>query len=128
MSNGEIPRSLSARGWLHGPYTPVAVHHVLDRPRNVPFRTGIGMAARVMVIAGPVLAFFVGQSPEGGFDEVSRPVSAQERAVKETARGLANRAFVDMAPLPPGVEHNGDGHNGDGRTGPAPRPSTDGHR
>ena len=195
-----------------------AVHHVLDRPRNVPFRTGIGMAAvvfygvlwaeggndviadhldiplytitwiaRAMVIAGPVLAFFVTrwicqavqrkkletlehgvetgiirQSPEGGFDEVTRPVSAQERAVlaaesgwamhrlparsrdgakvlapgsgtvKETARGLANRAFVDMLPLPPGAGHNGNGHNGNGHNGdghpaPARRPSTDDH-
>ncbi len=114
-----------------------AWHHINDRPRNAPARTGIGVAvvvfygvlwaegandviasvlhvplytvtwiARVLVIAGPVAAYLVTrriclglqrkdahtlehgvetgiirQSPDGGFSEVLRPASEEERAV-----------------------------------------------
>ena len=174
-----------------------AVHHVLDRPRNVPVRTGVGMAAvvfygvlwaegandvianqlqiplytvtwitRVLVIVGPVLAFVVTrrvclglqhkdrervehgiesgiirQTPEGAFEEVSNPVSEEERAIlvprnhatverlpagagrggvlvpgSGTVRGSvrlrANRLFLDAIPVPAGNGHAGDGHGG----------------
>ena len=114
-----------------------AAHHILDRPRNVPVRTGVGMAAvvfyavlwaegandvisdmlqiplytvtwisRVLLIAGPVIAFVVTrriclglqakarerlehgiesgiirQTPIGKFEEISNPASEEERAV-----------------------------------------------
>jgi ubiquinol-cytochrome c reductase cytochrome b subunit len=114
-----------------------AEHHINDRPRNAPARTGIGVAvvvfygvlwaegandviadqfhvplytvtwiARLLVIAGPVAAYvitrriclglqrkdaetlehgvetgIIRQSPDGGFTEVLRPVSEEERAV-----------------------------------------------
>jgi ubiquinol-cytochrome c reductase cytochrome b subunit len=114
-----------------------AEHHINDRPRNAPVRTGIGVAAlvfygvlwaegandviaynlrvplytvtwiaRVLVTAGPVLAFIVTrrvclglqhrdaqtlehgvetgiirQLPDGGYTEVLRPASDKERAV-----------------------------------------------
>ena len=114
-----------------------AEHHINDRPRNAPARTGIGVAvvvfygvlwaegandviadqfhvplytvtwmARVLVIAGPAAAYVIArriclglqrkdaqtlehgvetgiirQSPDGGFTEVLRPVSEEERAV-----------------------------------------------
>jgi len=174
-----------------------AFHTINDRPRNVPFRTGIGMAAivfygvlwaegandviadrfqiplytvtwiaRVLVFAGPVIAFLVTQRiclalqhkdremldhgvetgiirqrPDGGFEEVVRPVTVEERAVLEprnaafvrsiparqtdankvleprsatvrgTMRGVANRAFISTIPVPRGNGHDGD-HNG----------------
>jgi ubiquinol-cytochrome c reductase cytochrome b subunit len=124
-----------------------SVHHVLDRPRNVPVRTGIGIAAvvfygvlwaegsndvisdklhiplytvtwaaRVLVIAGPVVAFeltrriclglqrkdremlehgvesgIIRQTPEGGFVEAATPASAEERAVLEPRNGTSVR-------------------------------------
>ncbi|GAA3674778.1 ubiquinol-cytochrome c reductase cytochrome b subunit [Nonomuraea antimicrobica] len=114
-----------------------AVHHLLDRPRDVPTRAGVGVAGivfygvlwmaggndliattfhislnattwifRVAVLAGPVLGFFVARwiclglqardrhtvehgvetgvivrGVEGGFAEIERPVSEEERAV-----------------------------------------------
>ena len=171
-----------------------AIHHVNDRPRNVPFRTGVGMAAvtfygvlwaegandviadklqiplytvtwiaRVLVIIGPMIAFevtqricvglqrkdreklehgvetgIIRQLPDGAFEEVVRPVTAQERAVLEprnvafvhriparqtdaskvpapgsaglsgTLRARANRAFTTTLPALPGKGHEND--------------------
>ncbi|HZR49737.1 MAG TPA: cytochrome bc complex cytochrome b subunit [Streptosporangiaceae bacterium] len=167
-----------------------AAHHILDRPRNVPVRSGVGMAAvvfygllwaegandvisdklqiplytvtwisRVLVIVGPVIAFFltrriclglqakdreqlehgiesgiIRQAPNGKFEEISDPLSEEERAVlvprngltverlpgkvdrdgvlvpgggkaRATLRGRANRAFIEALPLPPGNGH-----------------------
>jgi len=170
-----------------------AQHNILDRPRNVPMRTGIGVAvivfygvlwaegandviadrfqiplytvtwiARVLVFAGPLAGFFVTrhicllmqhrdreqlehgvetgiirQTPGGAFIEVTRPVTAEERAVIEarnpavagemeapaprasvvrapgsgTMRGALHRrtrrAFFDSFPLPAGDGRNG---------------------
>jgi ubiquinol-cytochrome c reductase cytochrome b subunit len=119
-----------------------AAHHINDRPRNAPVRTGIGVAvivfygvlwaegandviadhfhvplytvtwaARVLVIAGPVAGYviarrtclglrrkdaetlahgvetgIVSQLPDGGFTEVVRPVTDEERAVLAAGR------------------------------------------
>jgi ubiquinol-cytochrome c reductase cytochrome b subunit len=119
-----------------------AYHHVNDRPRNAPVRTGIGMAAvvfygvlwaegandviadflqiplytvtwiaRILVIAGPVLAYFITkriclglqrkdremllhgyesgiirQLPDGEFIEVHKPVPEDYRAVLEAKK------------------------------------------
>ena len=186
-----------------------AIHHINDRPRNVPVRTGIGVAAmtfygvlwaegandvladnlqiplyavtwiaRVLVIAGPMIAFVVTericiglrrgdreklehgvetgiiqQLPNGGFEEVVRPVTAEERAVLEprhaafvrriparqadankvpapgsaTLRGalraMANRAFVDTLPVPP---DNGQQNGRNGHSAPGDQPELPG--
>jgi len=94
-----------------------AVHHILDRPRNVPVRTGIGVAAvvfygvlwvegandvisdklqiplytvtriaPVLVIAGPVLAFFVTRRICLGLQHKDRErLVTDTRATAETA-------------------------------------------
>ncbi|HEX6524984.1 MAG TPA: cytochrome bc complex cytochrome b subunit [Streptosporangiaceae bacterium] len=138
-----------------------AEHQINDRPRNVPVRTGIGVAAvvfygvlwaegandviadklqiplytvtwiaRVLVIAGPVVAFIVTrrvclalqrkdtetlergvetgiirQLPDGGFTEVREPVSDEARAVlsaKPAVRALP-AADVRGTPAPDGT-------------------------
>ncbi len=124
-----------------------AEHHINDRPRNAPARTGTGVAvvvfygvlwaegandviadhfhvplytvtwvARVLVIAGPVAAYVIArriclglqrkdaetlehgvetgivrQSPDGGFTEVLRSVSDEERAVLSAGLGRRTR-------------------------------------
>jgi ubiquinol-cytochrome c reductase cytochrome b subunit len=133
-----------------------AEHHINDRPRNAPARTGIGVAvvvfygvlwaegandvladdfhvplytvtwiARVLVIAGPVAAYvitrriclglqrkdahtlehgvetgIIRQSPDGGFSEVLRPVSDQERAVLSARRASRALPAADAAGVP----------------------------
>jgi ubiquinol-cytochrome c reductase cytochrome b subunit len=127
-----------------------AWHHINDRPRNAPARTGIGVAAvvfygvlwaegandvladvfhvplytvtwiaRVLVIVGPIAAYLVTkriclglqrrdaetlehgvetgiirQLPDGGFTEVARKVTDEERAV------LAARSASGVLPAP----------------------------
>jgi ubiquinol-cytochrome c reductase cytochrome b subunit len=138
-----------------------AEHHINDRPRNAPARTGIGVAvvvfygvlwaegandviaddfhvplytvtwiARAAVIVGPVAAYVIArriclglqrkdaetlelgvetgivrQSPDGGFTEVLRPVSDEERAV--LSAGPAVRALpaadANGVPAPAGA-------------------------
>jgi len=132
-------------------------HHINDRLRDAPVRTGIGIAAvvfygvlwaegandviantlqvplytvtwigRVLVIVGPVVAFFatrrvclglqrkdartlehgvetgiIRQTPEGAFTEVLEPVSDEEQAV------LASRKPVPQLPSPRDGDGNG---------------------
>jgi quinol---cytochrome-c reductase cytochrome b subunit len=135
-----------------------AEHHINDRPRNAPVRTGIGVAAvmfygvlwaegandviadhlhvplytvtwiaRVLVIAGPVIAFYltrriclglqrrdahtlehgvetgiIRQQPDGGYTEVLRPATDAERpvlAAKPTERPLPT-ADASGIPVP----------------------------
>jgi ubiquinol-cytochrome c reductase cytochrome b subunit len=138
-----------------------AEHHINDRPRHAPARTGIGVAvvvfygvlwaegandviaddfhvplytvtwiARAAVIVGPVAAYVIArriclglqrkdaetlelgvetgivrQSPDGGFTEVLRPVSDEERAV--LSAGPAVRALpaadANGVPAPAGA-------------------------
>jgi len=177
-----------------------ARHNILDRPRNVPVRTGIGVAAiifygvlwvegandviadrfaiplytvtwiaRVLVFAGPAGGFLatrqfclllqrrdreklahgvetgiIRQTPAGAFHEVTRPVTADERAVLtarnpavtgepmaplpvgsgvrapgsgtvRAVRARARAAFIDSFPLPAAGQHNG--HDGNGNDG-----------
>jgi ubiquinol-cytochrome c reductase cytochrome b subunit len=138
-----------------------AEHHINDRPRNAPARTGIGVAvvvfygvlwaegandviadqfhvplytvtwiARVLVIAGPVAAYVIArriclglqrkdaqtlehgvetgiirQSPDGGFTEVLRPVSEQERAVLSARQEIPALPAADDngVPAPAGL-------------------------
>ncbi len=132
-------------------------HHIDDRPRNAPVRTGTGVAAvvfygvlwaeggndviadhlhvplytvtwiaRVLVIAGPVLAFVVTrrvclglqrkdaqilehgvetgiirQLPGGGYAEVQRPVSDEERAVLAAKPAVRPLPVADPSGIPP---------------------------
>jgi ubiquinol-cytochrome c reductase cytochrome b subunit len=138
-----------------------AEHHINDRPRNAPVRTGIGVAvivfygvlwaegandvladqlhvplytvtwiARVLVIVGPVAAYVVArriclglqrkdaqtlehgvetgiirQSPDGGFTEVVRPVTDEERAVLSAGPRVPAlpAADADGIPAPAGA-------------------------
>ena len=135
-----------------------AEHHINDRPRNAPVRTGIGMAtvvfygvlwaegandviadklqiplytvtwiARVLVIAGPPVAFMVTrrvclglqgkdaetlehgvetgiirQSPDGGYTEDLRPPSDEERAMLAARPAIRALPAADIhgAPAP----------------------------
>jgi ubiquinol-cytochrome c reductase cytochrome b subunit len=133
-----------------------AEHHINDRPRSAPARTGIGVAvvvfygvlwaegandviadqlhvplytvtwiARVLVIAGPVTAYVIArriclglqrkdaqtlehgvetgvirQSPDGGFTEVLRPVSDEERAVLSARPAIRARPAADANGIP----------------------------
>ena len=133
-----------------------AEHHINDRPRNAPARTGIGVAvvvfygvlwaegandviadhfhvplytvtwiARVLVIAGPVAAYVIArriclglqrkdaetlergvetgivrQSPDGGFTEVLRPVSDEERAVLSAGPAVRALPAPDASGIP----------------------------
>jgi len=134
-----------------------AYHHINDRPRNAPVRTGIGMAAvvfygvlwvegandvvadklqiplytvtwiaRVAVIAGPVIAYFITkrvclalqrkdrnellhgyesgiirQLPNGEFIEVHKPVNEEQLAVLEAKKVPA------LLPAPGSEDDNG---------------------
>ena len=138
-----------------------AEHHINDRPRNVPVRTGIGVAAvvfygvlwaegandviadklqiplytvtwiaRVLVIAGPAVAFtvtrriclalqrkdaetlehgagtgIIRQLPDGGFTEVREPVSDERRAVLSAKRAVHALPAADVrgTPAPDGT-------------------------
>jgi ubiquinol-cytochrome c reductase cytochrome b subunit len=133
-----------------------AEHHINDRPRNAPVRTGIGVAAvvfygvlwaeggndviadklqiplytvtwvaRVLVIAGPVVAFtvtrrvclarqrrdrqtlehgvetgIIRQQPDGGFTEVLRPVTDEERAVLAATPAPRPLPLADASGIP----------------------------
>jgi ubiquinol-cytochrome c reductase cytochrome b subunit len=133
-----------------------AAHHINDRPRNAPVRTGIGVAvivfygvlwaegandviadhfhvplytvtwaARVLVIAGPVAGYviarriclglrrkdaetlahgvetgIVSQLPDGGFTEVVRPVTDEERAVLAAGRPPRALPEADASGVP----------------------------
>jgi ubiquinol-cytochrome c reductase cytochrome b subunit len=133
-----------------------AAHHINDRPRNVPARTGIGVAvvvfygvlwaegandvlanafhvplytvtwvARVLVIAGPAAAYvltrriclglqrrdaetlehgvetgIIRQTPDGGFTEVLRPVTDEERAVLSARARSRELATADDNGVP----------------------------
>ena len=133
-----------------------AEHHINDRPRNAPARTGTGVAvvvfygvlwaegandviadhfhvplytvtwiARVLVIAGPVAAYVIArriclglqrkdaetlehgvetgivrQSPDGGFTEVLRSVSDEERAVLSAGQAARALPAADASGIP----------------------------
>ncbi len=134
-----------------------AYHNVLDRPRNAPVRTGVGVAAvtfygilwaegandvladklqiplytitwiaRILVIIGPLIAYFVTrriciglqrkdnellehgletgiirQMPNGEFVEIHRSVTEEERAVLEAKR------VPELMPPPGSEDRNG---------------------
>ncbi|MFG2076469.1 cytochrome bc1 complex cytochrome b subunit [Nonomuraea maritima] len=136
-----------------------AVHHLLDRPRDVPTRTGIGVAGivyygvlwlaggndliathfhislnattwifRVAVVVGPVLGFVVARricmgltardghtaahgvetgvivrAPEGGFVEIERPATDEERAVLVPPASHEPPALSPSGGVPPSV-------------------------
>ena len=133
-----------------------AEHHINDRPRNAPVRTGTGVTgvvfygvlwdvggndviadhlhvplytvtwiARVLVVIGPLVAFFVTrriclglqrrdahaldhgvetgiirQLPDGGFAEELRPVSDEERAVLAAGHKVQVLPAADASGIP----------------------------